>query len=79
MQNTKLDAALAVALELPDEDRRRLVGLICESLPEDADDTEYDPAQISEWNRRLEEYRAGRTQAVSTEEVLARVRKKYDR
>lgn len=79
MQNPKLDTALAVPLDLPDEDRRKLVGLICESLPEDTDDTEHDPAQIAEWNRRLEEYRAGRSRSVATEEVLARVRKKYDR
>jgi putative addiction module component (TIGR02574 family) len=69
MQTSKLKAALAVALELPESDRRELAHLIYASLPKHADDRDYSAADLTEWNRRVETIESGRARTFSADEV----------
>jgi len=77
MQTSKFEVALAMALELSDEDRRKLVELIDESLPQVSGENGYDPTDVADWNRRLAEYRTGRSIATPVDEVMAKLRRKY--
>ena len=71
----------AEALLLPVRERARLAHLLIVSLGEDEDE---DPAEVeSAWEeeiqRRLDDYHADRTTAISVAEVLAKLRARYDR
>jgi putative addiction module component (TIGR02574 family) len=73
MQRTNFEAAVAVALDLPEEDRRKLADLIYDSLPEDADEIGC-AADVAEWNRRVEAIDSGRAGTFSADEVSANAR-----
>ena len=60
---------------LPVEERARVVDMLLRSL--NAPESAVDSAWMEEAQRRLDELRAGRVEAVSGEEVFERIRQRY--
>ncbi|MBV9773152.1 MAG: addiction module protein [Gemmatimonadetes bacterium] len=71
-----LDRLEAEILELPAHERARLAHRLIVSLDDDVeeDPTEVERAWEEEIQRRLEDYRAGRVQAIPASEVFAEAR-----
>ena len=74
--NIPVEQLEAEALHLPVRERARLVRRLIESLDdeEDEDATEVEQAWEGEIRRRLEEYDAGRVQAIPAPEVFSELR-----
>jgi len=76
-----VDKVQAEALELPIGDRARLVRRLLESLDEDIveDPSEVEQAWAVEIERRVAEYRAGRSKTTPASEVFADARSRATR
>ncbi len=72
-----LDELRDEVMELGVEERGALADSIWESFLTD-EEREIQDAWIEEAERRLEEYRSGKVKSVPYEEVMARLRAKYD-
>ena len=71
-----LDQIRNDAMQLPVEDRLQLIESLHGSVLT-AEEREIEEAWIAEAERRYQEWKAGRAQSVSGDEVLARLRQKY--
>ncbi|HEU4562802.1 MAG TPA: addiction module protein [Longimicrobium sp.] len=74
--STPLEQVEAQALELPTHDRAALAHRLIASLDEDGDDdpTEVELAWEEEISQRLEAYRRGELETVSSADVFAKAR-----
>jgi putative addiction module component (TIGR02574 family) len=74
--NSLMDELEAMALGLPRSERARLAERLLSSLDEDAT---VDQAWAAEGRRRLEQYRAGKLEAVSAASVHEEARRRLAR
>jgi len=71
---TELNQIIREALDLPDEDRATLAGLLIKSLEEDEDhDLDIEAAWAAEAERRWSEIESGAVKTIPWQEVRARL------
>jgi putative addiction module component (TIGR02574 family) len=70
-------ALLAEIMRLPDDERRKLVEEVEESLPPEEYDFSLTPEQAVELDRRLEEHRRDPASAIPFEQVIAALRSRF--
>ncbi|HEY5405292.1 MAG TPA: addiction module protein [Pyrinomonadaceae bacterium] len=74
---TELNQIIREALDLPDEDRATLAGLLIKSLEEDEDhDLDIEAAWAAEAERRWSEIESGAVKTIPWQEVRARLFKR---
>jgi putative addiction module component (TIGR02574 family) len=70
---------LSQALNLPEDDRRELLGHLALSLPEELGPDEFAAEWAGEIDRRLEAFHRGETQAISGDKAFADAREALER
>lgn len=74
---TEINQIIREALDLPDEDRATLAGLLIKSLEEDEDhDPDIEAAWAAEAERRWSEIESGAVKTIPWQEVRARLFKR---